>query len=264
MTKLGSRRIKHKEMPLTAHLEELRWVLIRCFCAVIICAIPCGIFWREIFDLIALWPLSLADPAPVLIFTAPTEAIFFVFKIALTCGFILSSPFIFYQVWRFIAPGLYKKEKTVILPVVIASTVCFIAGITFCYFLLPIILEFLIRFAGGLIEPYFRIGEYFGFLIRMCIVFGLAFELPVVSFALSKMGVINHKFLIRYFRHAIVFMFIAAAILTPTPDALSQILLGLPLVGLYGLSIFIAWLAGGKSRKAAGVEQNDESTDVMQ
>lgn len=225
-----------------AHLEELRWTLIRCFCAVIIFAIPSGIFWRHIFDFIAVWPLHLSDPVPQIIFTAPTDAVFFVFKIALTCGTVLASPFLFYQIWRFAAPGLYKKEKAAILPVVIASTFCFLAGITFCYFFLPMFLRFLIGFAGGLIEPIFRINEYFVFLIRMCLIFGLAFELPVVSFVLSKMKVINHQFLIRYFRHAIVIIFIAAAILTPTPDVLSQVIFALPLLILYGLSIVISYL----------------------
>ena len=229
-------------MPLIEHLEELRRMLIRCLCGLIFCAIPCGIFWQNIFEFIAIWPLRLSDPVPQIIFTSPTEAIYFIFKIALTCGFVIASPFIFHQVWRFVVPGLYKKEKTVILPVVIASTFCFLAGIAFCYFFLPVFLRFLIGFAGGLIDPLFRVSEYFGFLLRMCLVFGLAFELPVAAFVLSRMGLVNHRFLIRYFRHAIVIIFIAGAILTPTVDALSLMLFGLPLIALYGLSILICFL----------------------
>ncbi|MCL2293322.1 MAG: twin-arginine translocase subunit TatC [Spirochaetes bacterium] len=244
-------------MSFIEHLEELRRVLIRCFCAIILCAIPCGIFWRKIFDFIAVRPLRLSDPAPTLIFTAPAEAIFFIFKLALACGLVLASPFIFFQIWRFIAPALYKKEKAVIIPIVIASTFCFLAGIMFCYFLLPLFLKFLIGFAGGQIDPFFRISEYFGFVIRMCIAFGFAFELPVVAFALSKMGVIDHRFLIKYFRHAIVLIFIAAAIITPTPDALSQSLLALPLIALYGLSIFIAYLVSSKSARPLSSAEED-------
>jgi sec-independent protein translocase protein TatC len=241
------------EMPLTAHLEELRWTLVRCICAVILGSIPAGIFWRRLFEFIAVWPLRLSDPVPQLIFTAPTDAIYFIFKIALTCGTVLASPFLFQQIWRFVASGLYKKEKAAIVPIVIASTFCFLAGITFCYFFLPMFLRFLIGFAEGLIDPLFRINEYFGFLIRMCLVFGLAFELPVVAFVLSSMGVIDHGFLIRYFRHAIVIIFIAGAIITPTIDALSLMLFGLPLVGLYGLSIFISFLVRRKAIKAAAL-----------
>jgi sec-independent protein translocase protein TatC len=227
------------------HLEELRWTLIRCLCAVIICAIPCGMFWRYIFDAFAVWPLRLSDPIPQLIFTAPVDAVHFVIKIALTCGTVIASPFIFHQVWRFAAPGLYKKEKAAILPVVAASTFCFLAGVTFCYFFLPLFLRFLIGFAGGLIDPLFRVNEYFSFLIRMCLVFGLVFELPVVSFVLSKMGVINHRLLLHYFRHAILVIFILAALLTP-PDVFSQVLLALPLVAFYAFSILISYVAGKK------------------
>ena len=123
-------------------------------------------------------------------------------------------------------------------------------------------LSFLIGFAGGQIEPFFRVSEYFGFLIKMCLIFGLTFQLPVVAFMLSKMGVINHRFLIRYFRHAIVVIFIAAAVLTPAPDALSQILLALPLVALYALSILISYLVKRKTRvedaQENGVSHNEE------
>ena len=108
------------------------------------------------------------------------------------------------------------------------------------------ILRFLTGFAGDLIDPLFRVSEYFGFLVRMCLVFGLAFQLPVVSFVLTRLRVIDHRFLSRYFRHAIVVIFITAAILTPTPDALSQLLLALPLVGLYSMSILIAYFCKKK------------------
>ena len=231
-----------KEMSLISHIEELRWMLIRCICLIIICAIPCGILWRRIFDVILIWPLHLSENAPRIIYTAPAEAIMLSFKIALIGGVILALPFIFQQIWSFISPGLYKKERITILAATIASTVCFLSGIVFCYFLLPYVLKFLTDFAAGQLDPYFRIGEYFNFLIKMCFAFGFAFELPVIAFVLSKMGVIDHHFLIRYFRYAIVAIFIIAAILTP-PDVLSQVLLALPLLALYALSILIAFLA---------------------
>ncbi|MCL2791779.1 MAG: twin-arginine translocase subunit TatC [Spirochaetaceae bacterium] len=235
-------------MSLIAHIEELRWTLIRCVCAVIICAIPAGIFWRRIFEFIAVWPLHLSETAPRIIYTAPAEAVILIFKIAITCGLLIASPFIFFQIWRFVAPGLYKKEKSVIVPVVIASTFCFLSGIVFCYYLLPIFLKFLTGFAAGHIDPFFRINEYFGFLIKMCLAFGLAFELPVITFVLSKMGVIDHRFMIRYFRYAIVLIFIAAAIVTPTIDMISQSLLAVPIIALYALSIIIAYFTSQKEK----------------
>jgi sec-independent protein translocase protein TatC len=237
-----------REMSLIAHIEDLRRTLIRCVFAVIFCAIPCGIFWKRIFNIIAILPLRMSDPAPQIIYTAPAEAVMFSFKIAITGGIVFASPFIFQQIWSFVAPGLYKKEKSVVLPVAAASTLCFLAGMAFCYFMLPLLLKFLTGFAAQDINPFFRIDEYFDFLVKMCFAFGLAFELPVVSFALVRMGVIDYRFLFRYFRHAIVAIFILAAIVTP-PDVLSQTLLALPLVGLYTLSILIARFAGRKEKE---------------
>ncbi|MCL2183054.1 MAG: twin-arginine translocase subunit TatC [Chitinispirillia bacterium] len=240
------------KMSIIGHIEELRRTLIRCICAVIICAIPCGIYWTRIFEWIAIYPLRLSDPSPRIIYTAPAETVMLSFKIALTCGIVIASPVIFQQIWSFVSPGLYKKEKLVILPAAIASTFCFLLGITFCYFMLPMLLQFLTAFASGQIAPFYRIDEYLSFLINLSLAFGLAFELPVVVFVLSKMRVINHRFMIKYFRHAIVLIFILAAVITP-PDVLSQILLATPLVGLYAVSILISYLANPAAR--GGVEQ---------
>jgi len=230
-------------MPLIAHIEELRGALIRCTAAVIICMIPCLIFWRRIFEIFAVYPLRHSDPMPIIIYTAPAETVMLSVKIALTGGILLASPFIFFQIWNFIAPALYKKERAVIFPAAVASSVCFLAGFAFCYFLLPLLLRFLTGFAGEQIEPFFKIDEYFRFIIKMGFAFGLAFELPVISFVLAKARIIDHRFMIKYFRYAIVIIFIIAAVLTP-PDALSQILLAIPLLLLYALGILLAFLAG--------------------
>ena len=229
-----------KKMTLIDHLEELRWTFIRCFLAIAVCAIPSGIFWRRIFELFAVYPLRLSEPIPI-IYTAPADGVMLSIKIALTGGFILAIPYIFWQVWRFVAPGLYKRERKVILSIVVASTVCFISGFALCYYLLPLVMKFLTGFADGLIEPYFRIDEYLDFLIKMSIAFGISFELPVVAFVLTRLGVIDHRTLIRHFRYIIVGIFILAALLTP-PDILSQVLLALPLLVLYTFSILIAYI----------------------
>ena len=237
-----------KKMTLFDHLEELRWTIIRSFIAVVVCAIPSGFFWRRIFELFAVYPLSLADPVPLIIYTAPADGVMLSIRITLLSGFVLATPYIFWQVWRFVAPGLYKKERRVILSIVIASTICFLSGFAFCYYLLPMVMRFLTGFAVGLVEPFFRIDEYLNFLIRMSVAFGLSFQLPVVSFVLTKMGVIDHKIMLRYFRYIIVGIFILATLLTP-PDVLSQILLALPLLILYVLSIFIAFIVKKKKDK---------------
>jgi sec-independent protein translocase protein TatC len=235
----------NREMPFIAHIRELRNVLIRCGLAVIVCAIPCAIYWKQIFDTIVSHSLRLCEPFVHIIYTAPTETIMISLKIAFVCGLTLASPVIFQQVWSFVSPALYKREKILMISTALASTVCFLSGVAFSFYLLPLALKFLTEFAAGTLEPFFKIDEYFNFLIKLSVSFGLAFQLPVVAFVFSKFGWIDHKFLLRNFRYAIVLIFIVAAILTP-PDILSQILLALPLLVLYALSILISFFAGEK------------------
>lgn len=232
-------------MPLTAHIEELRNALIRCGFAVIVCCIPCAVYWKNIFDIIVSHSLGLCGPDIHIIYTAPAQTVMLSVKIAVVCGLMLASPVIFHQIWSFISPALYKKEKIWMLPTALASTVCFLAGMVFSYYTLPFVLKFLTEFAAGNLDPFFKVDEYFGFLIKISFSFGIAFQLPVFAFALSKMGFIDHNFLLRNFRYAIVIIFIAAAILTP-PDVFSQILLALPLLALYGISILISFFAEKK------------------
>jgi sec-independent protein translocase protein TatC len=230
-------------MSVVDHLEALRWALIRCIGAVVVCAIPCGVYWRRIFEFAAVRPLRVGGTAAKLIYTAPADAVTLSLKVALTGGLVAASPFIFWEIWRFVSPGLYKKEKTVILPAALASTIFFLLGIAFCYRTLPLVLKFLTGFTVGQIDPYFKVDEYLNFLTKMCVAFGAAFELPVAAFVLSRMGVIDRRFMIRHARYAVVAIFIAAAVLTP-PDILSQILLALPLMALYGLGAGVAFLTG--------------------
>ena len=229
------------------HLEELRWRVIKSAIAVVIFAIPCGIYWKEIFDIVMLYPLRFTNPRPKLIFTTPAESVVLSFQIAIYGGLITAAPVIFYQLWRFVSPGLYKNEKRLILPTVIASSFFFTAGILFCYFTFPLVMNFLCSFAGNRIDPMFKANDYFGFLLKLSLSFGLVFELPVISFVLSKMGLLTAGFLIKHVRYAIVIIFIVAAILTP-PDVFSQCLLAAPLLVLYGLSILVAAIASKKER----------------
>jgi sec-independent protein translocase protein TatC len=230
------------EMPLTSHIAELRNVLMRCSFALVVCAIPCGIYWKNIFDVIVYHTLQLCGQNVHIIYTAPVETVMLSIKIAIICGLILASPFMFQQVWSFISPALYKKEKVWVLPTAFASTVCFLTGMAFSFYTLPLVLKFLTEFASDRLDPFFKVDEYFGFLIKISMSFGVAFQLPVVAFVLSKIGLIDHRFLLRNFRYAIMIIFIAAAILTP-PDVFSQALLACPLLLLYALSIVISFFA---------------------
>ncbi|MDR0518290.1 MAG: twin-arginine translocase subunit TatC [Fibromonadaceae bacterium] len=233
------------EMPLIAHIEELRNALIRCGVAALACAIPCGLYWKSIFGMIVSHVLSLCEPTVRIIYTAPAETVMLSIKIAIICGLILASPIIFQQAWSFISPALYKREKVLAFPTALASTVCFLAGVIFSCYLLPFMLNFLTEFAAGELEPFFKVDEFFSFLIKLALAFGFAFQMPVAAFVFSKIGLIDHKFLLRNFRYAIVFIFIAAAVLTP-PDILSQVLLVLPLLVLYTISIIISFFARQK------------------
>jgi sec-independent protein translocase protein TatC len=240
--------VKKNEMSFLEHLEELRWRLVKSALAVVLFAVPAGFFWKQIFDFVMIYPLRFAVPRPHLIYTSPVESVMLSIKIAIAGGLIGSAPVIFYQLWRFISPGLYKNEKKLVMPTVIASTFSFLAGITFCYLALPLVLRFLTAFAANRIDPFFKVNDYLSFVIKLSLAFGLVFEMPVVSFVLARIGILTPKFLLKNFRYAIVIIFIIAAILTP-PDIFSQLLLAVPLMVLYGISILVAWLAGRRKAK---------------
>jgi sec-independent protein translocase protein TatC len=236
------------EMQFFDHLEELRWRVIKSAIAIVVCCIPCGIYWKEIFDIVMIYPLRFTNPHPKLIFTTPSESVMLSFQITIAGGLIAAAPVVFYQLWKFVSPGLYKKEKRMILPAVIASSFFFITGILFCYFTFPLVMNFLISFAGNRIDPMFKVNDYFGFLLKLSLSFGLVFELPVISFVLARLGILTAGFLVKHIRYAIVIIFIVAAVLTP-PDVFSQVLLATPLLLLYGLSILVAAVASKKNKK---------------
>jgi len=236
------------EMQFFDHLEELRWRVVKCAIAIVLCAIPAGIYWKEILDIVMIYPLRFTDPRPKLIFTTPAESVILSFQIAVSAGLIAAAPVVFFQIWRFVSPGLYKNEKRMVLPTVIASTVFFLLGILFCYFSFPILMNFLVSFAGNRIDPMFKVNDYFGFLLKLSLSFGLVFELPVVTYVLSRMGLLTAGFLIKNMRYAIVIIFIVAAVLTP-PDVVSQCLLAAPLLVLYGLSIAVAAVVNRSGRR---------------
>ncbi len=236
MTKKSNR----DEMSFLDHLEELRWRIFKCMIAIGIFAVPCGVFWKKIFDVVMIYPLRLSDPAPRLIYTSPAEAIILSIKIAIAGGVICAAPVLFFQMWRFISPGLYKKEKIFILPLVFASTFFFLFGIGFSYLTVPFVISFLTRFAAGKLDALYRSQEYLGFLIKLALAFGIVFELPVLSYVFTKLGFLTPGILIAKIRYAIVVIFIMAAFLTP-PDIVSQMFLAVPLLVLYGISIIVSY-----------------------
>jgi sec-independent protein translocase protein TatC len=223
------------------HLDELRSRLVKCVAAVLIASVPCFIYWRKIFNVVLLYPLARLNPRPPIIYNEPTEAVMLSLQISLVCGIIACSPILFYQLWRFISPGLYKSEKRVVIPVVAATTFSFFCGLGFCSYIIPLLIKVLATFGQGVMEPYFKAKDYIGFVLKMALACGLIFELPVISYVLTKMGLLTPQFLVSKLRHAIVLCFVVAAVVTP-PDMFSQIIMAIPLLLLYGVSILVSYL----------------------
>jgi sec-independent protein translocase protein TatC len=241
--------MNEKKLPLTAHLQELRKRLILSFIAIGIGFFVCYALKEYLFNILSS-PLINPKVMPSggsLIFTSVSEAFFTYMKVAFIAGLMLTSPFILYQIWAFVAPGLYQKEKRYVVPFVLGGSLFFIMGILFGYFIaMPTIFKFLLGYATDFIKPMPSMKEYLSFSIKFLLVFGLVFEFPVVLVLLAKIGVIDAKMLARQRKYAILLIFIFAAVMTP-PDIISQVIMALPLIGLYELSILLSKLFGKKS-----------------
>jgi sec-independent protein translocase protein TatC len=231
-------------MTLTEHLEELRWCILKSVLAVVLASCACFYFADAIFDFVVAPLRQNLQPGQNLIGTGVTEAFFVEIKVALAAGVLFASPVIFYQIWRFIAPGLSRQERRWVLPFVFSATFFFVAGAFFCYrFVLPIAFKYFIeQYESMGVSPAIRIGEYFTFFFRMVLAFSGTFELPVFTYFLVRVGIWDYRFMLRSFRYALVAIFVVAAMLTPTPDVINQSLLAVPMIVLYILSIGIAYI----------------------
>jgi sec-independent protein translocase protein TatC len=196
--------------------------------------------------------LLLQRPMPTrLVFIAPTEAFFVNLKVAFYAGLFLSVPLLLFQVWKFVAPGLYEHERRYSFPFLIISTILFLLGAIFAYVvILPIALHFLISQGGELWQPNITLSNYLSFCMRLILAAGLVFEFPVLMYFLAKVGVVTPAFLVKNRKYAVLAAFVIAAILTP-PDVFSQVLLAVPLLLLFEVSIFVA------KRVASGQEPGD-------
>jgi len=243
-----------KRMSFLDHLEELRWRILKSLAVVILFSIVAYIFSEHLLSF-----LTRPVPADVqLIFTTPTGAFLVSIKVAIIFGILASLPVIFYQIWAFITPGLIEKEIRLAVVVVTSATLCFLLGFAFAYvIILPFGLRFLFSFQTSYLAPMPDISSYVGFAGRLFLAFGIVFELPLLSFLLSKMGLLTPGFLKKQRRYAIAIIFILAAILTP-PDVITQILLAAPLILLYEVSIWISAAVAGKRNRAQAVEEGPE------
>jgi sec-independent protein translocase protein TatC len=229
-----------KKLPLTAHLQELRKRLILSFIAIGIGFFICYALKEALFDILAAPLLKVMPKGGALIFTSVTEAFFTYMKVSFIAGIILTSPFILYQIWAFVAPGLYQKEKRYVIPFVLGGSFFFALGVFFGYRVaIPIGFKFLLGYATDFIRPMPSMKEYLSFSIKFLLIFGLVFEFPMVLVLLTRIGVVDAKTLARQRKYAILLIFIFAAVMTP-PDFISQVLMALPLIGLYELSILLS------------------------
>ena len=224
------------------HIAELRNRLIKITIIYFLFFLIAFIFWKDIFAWMSE-PLMTAlklEKSSKIIFTGLAEPFFTAVKISLFAGFFFSLPFILYQLWAFIAPGLYDNEKKLVLPFVFWGSVMFLSGASFAYYIVfPIGFKILVTFGGAQFTAMPRISEYVSFFGKLMLGFGIAFEMPVVTYFLAKLGLVTDKTLKDFSRYAIVIIFILAAVLTP-PDLFSQMAMAVPLLVLYGVSIIIA------------------------
>ncbi len=237
-----------ESLPFTKHLEELRRRLIVAAGSWLVAFIACYSYSEQLFQFIS-GPVRAALPAgSSLVFINATEPFFTYLKIAALTGLLLALPVIFWQLWGFVAPGLYAHEKKLAVPFVLASTLCFGAGAYFGFsFVFPTIFTFLINYgtSSGEISAMLSMGQYLSLSSKLLLAFGLVFELPIIIFFLARMGIVDHLWLRRNRKYALISAFIIGAILTP-PDVFSQTALALPFIILYEVGIWVAFFFGKK------------------
>ena len=190
---------------------------------------------------------------PPLVFLAVAEAFWIHFKVSFVAAFIASLPIIFYQLWSFIAPGLLEKEKGYVMPFVLFATLLFPVGSLFCFYVvLPFSLTFLLGYKTASLTPMLSVEKYIDCCLKFILAFGLIFELPVVILYLTRFGIVSPKTLAKHRKYAVLFSFIAAAILTPTPDAFNQVLMAIPIILLYEIGMLLSIIIGILSALLAG------------
>ncbi len=248
-----------EKMPFTAHLEELRFRVIRIVAAIGIGFVVCYSFKDWLFTVITRPLASVLPPNSFMIYTGMPEAFLIYMEIAFFASLFLTSPYILYQIWKFISPGLYSRERKYVLPFIFASTTLFVGGVLFGYFIvLPPAFAFFVSFSTDFLKPMLSLKEYLSLSLKFLLGFGVSFQLPVFLFFMTKIGIVSSRMLSKQRRYAILIIFIVAAILTPTPDPFNQTLMALPLMLLYEIGIIVSRIAERKRPPAAEEEKTDK------
>lgn len=241
------------------HLEELRTRLVRSAIAVAVGTAVCWGYREKIYGVMQkpiMQSLHAQGLPEKLVYLNPIDPFNLYLKISMLAGLFLTSPFVLYQVWMFISPGLYRKEKKYVLPFMFSTITLFTLGGYFGYSVAyPRALEFLVVRFNGQFQPMITINEYTQLFLSIVAGMGLIFEMPIVVFFLAFLGIMSPSFMVKNFRYAILVIFILAAIVTPTPDIFNMCLFASPMLGLYALSIGVAWLVHPNRRNARKEKQ---------
>jgi sec-independent protein translocase protein TatC len=256
--------LEDAKLPLTQHLTELRKRILISVAVLFIAFLFVFNYSEELFNILT-FPLKsevkfdLSSPfihlrektAPPLVFFAVAEAFWMHLKVSFVAAFIASLPVILYQLWSFIAPGLLEKEKRYVMPFVFFATLLFLIGALFCFsVVLPFAITFLLGYKTASFTPMLSVEKYVDFCLKFILAFGAIFELPLVILFLARFGIVSPKTLASHRKYAILFAFIAAAVLTPTPDAFNQVLMAVPIIILYEIGILLSIIIYRKKKSA--------------
>jgi sec-independent protein translocase protein TatC len=235
------------KMSFLEHLDELRKRIINA-CLGVAVGVAVGFFFIDrIFNFLLAPTRHVLPPGVSLVYTQPGETFSLYITVSLIAGAVIASPVIMYQVWMFIAPGLYSNEKMMAIPFVAFSTLGFLAGAAFNHFVaFPFIMAFFASFNSVDLRFMPKLSEVFGLYTKMLVGIGIVFQMPTLVFFLAKMRMVTARFLVRNFKYALLLIFIIAAVITPTGDPMTQMIFAAPMLALYALSIVIAWIVAPK------------------
>lgn len=263
-TGLIDNKMTETKLPLTEHLSELRKRVLVALTVFIAAFSVSFAFSERIFNVLMLplrGYLKVGRVYPYvefvekkasfsLVFLAPTEAFWAHIKISIIAGLIISVPVVLYELWKFISPGLLEKEKKYVGPFVITGSGLFIMGALFCFIIvLPFAMQFLLTYKTASLVPMISVGNYMDFCLKFILAFGAIFELPVVIVLLTRMGVVSPETLAKKRKYAVLLAFVAAAALTPTPDAFNQVLMAIPIILLYEVGVLVSRLFVKRGKK---------------
>lgn len=241
--------MEDEKLPINDHLEELRRRLIKCVIAVVVGFVGTYYFSDKIFSFLVSPLVKVMPEKSQLIYTSLPEAFLTYLKVSFFAGLLLATPVILYQIWKFVMPGLYENERRYVVPFVFIATVFFFTGSSFAFYVVfPLGFQFFLGFSTENISALPSMKDYLSLCMKLLFAFGITFELPVIMFFLAKMGIINHQMLRKQRKYAILIVFILAALLTP-PDVVSQVLLAIPLLALYEISIWVTYFVHKKKQE---------------